>query len=172
MADANVASTVVSSQISIPKATTGIFELPCGYLDPEGNLFTEVEVREITGAEEDMLGSNNIPTEKKIEELIVKCVTRVGTITDPAKIRGITPELTGGDRVFLIFAIRRVTFGDLYPLVEKCPECKSERLYQVDLTQVEVYRMKDPRKRIVDTTLSSGRTARFRMIYGRDELSI
>ena len=58
-------------QMETPKGTLGVFDLPCGYLDPQTQeLFTEVQVREITGNEEDMLASQQIPSAQKISQLL------------------------------------------------------------------------------------------------------
>jgi hypothetical protein len=163
------AAQVIATQMETPKSSVGVFELPCGYLDEQGNLYTQVEVREITGAEEDMLSSDKIDASQKFDELIIRCLKRIGTISDPARIRAIAPELTAGDRLFLIFSIRRVTLGDEYPFVDRCPECKLEKMYVINLNELEVYKMKEPRKRIYDITLSSKRTVRFKLVYGKDD---
>lgn len=153
------------------KSPVGVFELPCGYLDAEGVLHRQVEVREITGFEEDMLASKNVSSHQKISNLISSCTVRIGTITDKGKLALITEELLVGDRVFLMFAIRRVSVGDEYPFRSRCPakECKYSGIFYLSLADLETKPMPDPTKRIFDTTLPTGKQARFRPLKGRDE---
>lgn len=162
------------TQMETAKGTKGIFDLPCGYLDPSTQeLYTEVQVREITGNEEDMLASQQIPSPVKISQLLAGCVTRIGTVTDPGLIAGMVQNLTVGDRVFLIFSIRRVTLGDELPVREKCPECKTTTLFMVDLGEdLSPRAMKDPMKRVYDVELPSGKEARFRVSTGLDEANL
>ena len=165
----HVLETIHQASVDKPKSTQGVFELPCGYLDPEGQLHTEVEVREITGHEEDLLGSKSVPHHKKIGLLVSRCITRIGDITDPGKIAVLANELTVGDRVFLMFAIRRTSLGDEYPFRNTCPECGYKGLFNLDLSELEVKKMTDPRKRIFDSVLPSGKSVRFRPLQGKDE---
>jgi len=171
MAEDHVLETIRQAQLEQPKSPMGVFELPCGYLDSEGNIHTEVEVREITGHEEDMLGSRAIPGYKKIGNLISSCVVRLGKITDRGQLATIANELTVGDRVFLMFAIRRTTLGDEYPFRGACPNdnCGYRGLFTLDLADLEVRKMPNPEKRIYDLELPSGKKARCRPLLGRDE---
>ena len=159
------------NQMEEPKSSIGVFTLPCGYLVPETNeLITEVEVREITGREEDMLASKQIPNETKMTALIAGCIVRLGTITERAKLVAIADDLLLGDRVFLLFAIRRVSLGNELSVRETCPECKKKHLYVVDLEEeLAIKPMPDPRTRVYDYVLPTGRTVRFRVSNGRDE---
>lgn len=158
-------------QMETAKGSNGVFTLPCGYLDPTTQeLATEVQVSEITGNEEDMLASDKVPSHAKVTQLLAGCVTRIGKVTDKGLIAGIVQELPIGDRVFLIFAIRRVTLGDELPVREKCPECKTITLFMVDLADdLQAKPMKDPMKRVWDIVLPSGKMARFRVSTGLDE---
>lgn len=165
----SVLETIHQAKVDQPKGSRGVFELPCGYLDPDGDLHTEVEVREITGYEEDMLGSKTVPNHKKIGQLVTQCVLRVGNITEPGRIAMIAEELTVGDRVFLMFCIRRTSLGDDYPFRDQCPECNYKGIFNLDLADLEVKEMHDRKNRVFDITLPSGTKARFRPLVGKDE---
>jgi len=155
------------------KAPVGVFALPSGYLDLNtGELHTAVDVREMSGREEDMLSSKQVPEEKKLSALLASCVTRVGPYTERGRIAAIVEELTVGDRVYLLLAIRRVTLGDELPVREECPECKVKNLFVIDLSDLATKPMADPRKRIFDVTLPSGKSARFRVSTGADEARV
>jgi len=166
--------THVVNQMETPKSVVGTFELPCGYIDPATmELVTEVPLREITGYEEDMLASENIPSAQKISSLLSGCVTRIGTEDNSGIISGILQDLTVGDRVFLVFSIRRVTLGDELPVREKCPSCGVTTLFMVDLDEeLQAKPMPDPMKRVYDVTLPSGTSARFRVSTGVDEANM
>lgn len=162
------------TQMETPKSVAGVFELPCGFYD-EGTktVFREVQVREITGHEEDMLSSSQIPSPQKITSLLTGCVVRIGPETDRSRIGRMIMEMTVGDRVFLIFAIRRVTLGDELPVRESCPACKTTTLFMVDLAKdMQSRAMPDPTKRVFDVTLPSGVPARFRVSTGEDEVRL
>lgn len=157
------------AQINDAKSTQGVFTLPCGFLDAEGNLHTEVVIRELTGEEEDLLSSKTLSAFHKYNELLVRCTQRLGSITDRGQLSAAIKSLPVGDRVFLLFAIRRVSIGDEYLIEATCNSCQAKHNYTVLLSELEVRPMPDPKKRIHDITLPSGATARFRISTGVDE---
>ena len=159
------------ASLEAPKSSQGVFDLPCGYLGPDGTLHTEIALRELTGAEEDLLATKQITPFKKYNELLVRCTQRIGTITDRGQLSVAVKGLPIGDRLFLLFAIRRVSIGDEYVFNEKCPNdaCGKTERYTVNLSELEIKKMPDPKKRIYDATLPSGATARFRISTGTDE---
>lgn len=168
--DPNLAATIVENQISDPKASQGLYDLPCGYLDESGELHREIKVREITGHEEDMLANPKVRPNKKLNELITRCVERVGQITDKGKLSKIVLDMTVGDRLFTIFAIRRVTVGDYYTYEAKCPECNAVGRYTIDLGTLDVKAMPDPHERVYEVTLpSSKKVVKFAPMTGRGE---
>lgn len=167
-----VESVLTSQQLETPKSTLGVFELPCGYLDADTNdLYTEVQLREIKGREEDMLNSSKVPANKKLSSLLSGCIERIGPITDKGKIRVMVDEMMTGDRIFLLFALRRVSLGDDLPVRENCPKCKANNFYIIDTSDLRIQKMESPFKRVYDTTLPSGKSARFRVATGTDEIA-
>jgi len=170
--NANLEANVIQNLVQEPKSTIGIFELPCGYLTPEGDLITEVKVREITGVEEDMLAARNIPGGKKITQLLGNCLERLGPMTDKPMLIARARDLLVGDRVFLMLAIRRVTLGDDFPFEKECPngECKKKSLYTVSLADLEIRKMADPKKRVYEGILpASGKPVRWHCMSGKEE---
>lgn len=182
---------MTEAQVREPKSSVGVYTLPCGFLDGNGVLHTEVMLNEITGHDEDMLANGKIPSQKKLNQLLISCIQRIGSITAKNEIAAAVPELLVGDRVFLILAIRRVSLGDDYPYKDTCPSCEKESLMNIDLSSLDVIPMPDPKKRIFDAKLPSkaacrawansgevpepeksnptGRPIRFRAMVGRDE---
>ncbi len=161
---------MLQQQLEVPKSANGIFALPCGYLSPDNTIHREVALREMTGREEDLLASRKTDGTKKMNELFVRCIERIGSMTDKQQIAAAVPELLLGDRTFLMFAIRRVTLGDEYPFRHRCPSCDKESLYLVDLSEIGVKEMPEPTKRSFDGVLpASKKTYRFHLLTGRDE---
>lgn len=154
-----------------PSSSVGLCELPCGYITPDGRLYTDAQVREITGYEEDMLVSDAVPASQKLDMLLAGCTVRIGPVSDPGALAAIIPTLTVGDRVAMLFAIRRATIGDALPMRHECPnkECRTKSLFVVNLSDLKIQKMADPMKRVYDVTLPSGRTVRFRVSTGEDE---
>lgn len=161
--------TVVQNQLETPKSTHAEFNLPCGYLDGNGVLHSEIHLREMTGREEDLLASNKLSPQKKINMLVSNCLERIGTITDKSQFPLIVPQLPIGDRVYLLLALRRTSLGDDYPVEETCPSCSVSGRYVLNLGDLDIKRMPDPTRRVFDTTLPSGKTVRFRIGNGLDE---
>lgn len=158
------------SQVEDPKSSVDSYELPCGYLDPEGKLHTDAEVREMTGDEEEILAAKNMPVGKKFNKILARCVTRIGGINNPFEIEKVIPELTQGDRIFLLFCIRRVTLGDDMPFISKCPGCDRESQLTIDLSELEIIKMPDPTSRVYEETLpKSGKKIRMVVLTGRGE---
>jgi len=168
--DPNIAGTIIENQITEPKSSIGLFDLPCGYIDSDGTLHTEIKVREITGHEEDMLANRKLKSTKKLNELITRCVERIGTITDKGKLSQVVLDMTVGDRLFAIFAIRRVTVGDNYTYQVKCKECNAVNTVTMDLSTLEVKYMPDPTKREFEVTLPKSKLhVTFTPMTGRGE---
>lgn len=157
--------------LETPKSTQGVFELPCGYIGADGVLHTEIALRELTGAEEDLLAAKQITPFKKYNELLVRCTQRIGTITDRGQISAAVKGLPIGDRLFLLFAIRRISIGEEYTFEETCPSdiCQKKQRYTVNLSELEIKAMPEPKRRVYDAVLPSGASARFRISTGADE---
>jgi len=157
-------------QVQDPHAPLGVFDLPCGYLAPNGELIKEVRVREITGAEEDMLAVRTMNGGKKMTQLIGNCLEQLGPVVDRPLLLKLARDLTIGDRVFLLFAIRRVTLGDVFPVEEKCPECQKKSNFYIDVSKLTIKAMPTPSKRVYAYTSTSGKTtAQWHVMTGKDE---
>lgn len=161
-----VLARIHEAETNIPSSTHGVFDLPCGYLDPQGVLHTEVHVREMTGHEEDMLMSKAVPNHRKIAMLVSSCTLRVGTYTDRGMINAIVNKMLVGDRVFLMFAVRRVSLGDEYPYRDTCPSCQTKGIFRLNLADLEIKKMIDPKKRQYSVTCPSGKVVVFHPLTG------
>jgi hypothetical protein len=153
------------------KASLDSYELPTGWLNSEsGEVHKDVEIREITGEEEDMLASRNLTASQRMNNLMVACTNRIGPFTDKQTIRKIVNELISNDRFFLVYKIREVSLGAIYKFSTPCPHCQDDQLRMVDLSEVIVPGLKDPTKRIYEGKLpKSGMSYRWKIQDGRAE---
>lgn len=164
----SIVGSMVDNALREPDSSAGSFMLPCGYIDDEEKLHREVFLRGMTGVEEDILASKRVPDAEKMDRIIGNCLDKLGTITDVNVLKNITGDLTIGDRLFLLYAIRRVSLGDEFPFKETCPSCEEATLYPFDLRALEVIEMKDPEKRSYEEKLPSGKTVVWHPMCGKD----
>lgn len=131
------------------------YMLPTGYLDKDEldadgrpTLIQDIELKEITGQEEDMLASRNSDANQKMNNLMSSCLTKVGKYTDPKKIREIVLDLVSNDRFFIVYKLREISLGKEYRFKAPCPHCKDDKLRVVDLSSVQFPSLPNPLKRI------------------------
>lgn len=160
----------MNPELENAKAAVDGFELPCGYIDEQGRLHTHVEVKEITGDEEEVLAAPNMHVNKKLSTLMAACTTAIGEYRGRDQIAKIVPDLTQGDRFYIMFAIRRVSLGDEMPLISKCPGCEQEQKVSVNLADLDLIKMKDPMRRTYTLTLpKSGKPVQMKVLTVRGE---
>ena len=149
-----------------PKSTQGMFTLPCGILDNDGGLHTDIHLREMTGIEEEILAGKGEVT-AKLNKVMANCVESIGSLPhcDVETIK----RLTVVDRVFLLVALRRVSLGDSYGMKVRCPACSHESNFQTDLGNLEVRNMEDPSRRSYEGTMPSGKSFVWHPMTGMDE---
>lgn len=160
---------MLDPKLEQPQSSIDGFELPCGFLDEEGGLHTDVIVREMTGEEEEILAAKNIPNGKKYNRVLARCTNQIGDFSEQHDISRIVQDLTQGDRVYLLFAIRRASLGDEMPFTTKCPQCDTESQMTIDLKDLEIKKMPDPLIRTYSTKLPSGKNAQMKVLVGRGE---
>lgn len=160
---------MIDPRLEQPKSSVDGFELPCGFLDEDGELHTDIIVREMTGEEEEILAARNLPNGKKYNRVLSRCTSQIGGFNTPQDISKVVMDLPQGDRVYLLFAIRRTSLGDEMPFVTKCPGCETESQMVIDLSELEIKKMPDPKVRTYDTVLPSGKKAQMKILVGRGE---
>jgi len=168
----SIEQTIIENELLDPRSDMGHFVLPCGYIidtDDGKKLLRDIHLREMTGHEEDLL-SADMAFDRKMNGLIAACTQSLGPIEDPRMIAKIVPKLLEGDRLFLFFALRRVSLGDSYPFREKCPSCSKMSVHNFNLADLEMVEMPDPMKRAYEVTLpGSNDIAVIRCLTGEDE---
>src|ERR1700694_210359 len=100
--------------------TGSTFLLPGGLVLEDRSLST-VELRPLTGREEEWLAGNaGSPAARAVTQVLAACVTH---IEDLAPTLELIRRLLVGDRDYLVLQLRRLTFGDEFRAVLACPEC-------------------------------------------------
>lgn len=118
---------------------TVTFDLEVGYKDEEGVVHKEVEIREITGFDEENLSKAEVRQSvgKLITTLLSSVTVRIGTLTPKeigkTKWEKIFRELLMGDRDKIMIEIRKFTNGNDIELDVKCPSCKSKIKHIVEI---------------------------------------
>lgn len=159
--------------------------LPCGYVDPEsGVVIREIELDEMTGYEEDILGDKaKHKTGRALDEVLARCLHRLGDRErkDPQNgQRGLTfvedvRNMLASDRTFLLIRLRQLSMGSTFAFPAVCLicNCRMERV-EVELEGLSITTMKeeDVIRGEWDVELPSGRTATFRSLTGKDERTL
>lgn len=127
--------------------------LPAGYLLPDGSVEYDVEVRELTGDDEEALAKSP-STARALMTILNRATVRIGDTK-------VTPEMLdsmlAGDRETVLLQIRKATYGTTEDFRVNCPECDSEQVLTVDLdTDVEVKKLNDPMDRYWTVHLKAG----------------
>jgi hypothetical protein len=157
------------------------YQLPSGYLDPETQeLYREVELREMSGYEEDLLqDKSKRGGGSSIDEVLSRCIVRLGD-KERDKPQGqerffmpILKDMLMTDRTFLVIRLRQLSLGDEFAFEASCPHCghRHPRM-SVSLDDLTVKEMPDPMAREWTTKLPSGAEVVFRALTGRDEVKL
>lgn len=128
------------------KPEAGIFRIVGGYLDPDGNLHDEVELRGMSGDEEDLLADDRSPFMLRMNGIMARVLRRIGSITDQSLFYRIVNSLPSGSRTDLMIYMRLVTHwkstGDVYDMRMRCPDrtqCGQESNHKINLLQLDRY---------------------------------
>jgi hypothetical protein len=106
------------------------FELPSG---------VELELREMTGAEEELLTNQRlIRSGEAINQVLRNCFVRLGEKSDPDL--GDVMNLLSGDRLFALVRLRQISLGDEVELELSCPNsaCRMTNYVTVNLEELNV----------------------------------
>jgi hypothetical protein len=118
---------------------TVIVQLAVGHKDENGVQHTEVEMREITGIDEENISKAEVRQNlgKLVTTLLASVTVRIGELTPKevgrAKWEKIFRELPMGDRDKLMLELRKHTNGEEIELDMKCPHCKSKITHVVEI---------------------------------------
>lgn len=119
---------------------TVTFDIEVGYKDENGVVHKEIEIRDITGLDEENISKPEVRGNvgKVITTLISSVVVRIGDLTPQSvksrsKWEKIFRELPMGDRDKIMLEIRKHSNGDEIELDMKCPSCKQKIKHIVEI---------------------------------------
>ncbi len=128
-----------NDEIVVPPET--VFELPAGLSIPGSPLQTEIEVRELTGRDEQIISRAKTPSAIS-EAILLRGIVRVG---DTESSKELLNAMLSGDRDFALLKVFSVTFGSEIGLTRYCPGCESEVDITIDVdNDVPVKKLDDP----------------------------
>lgn len=136
------------------------YELPSG---------TEVELREMTGAEEELLtNARLIRSGDAINQVLRSSIVRLGESAEVTEKDVL--DLLSGDRLFILVKLREISLGSEIVLELVCPNasCRETNLMEVDLAEVKVSKYTADREFLFDLPASK-RKVRFVHLDGAKE---
>lgn len=118
---------------------TVTFDLEVGHKDENGKVHKTVEIRDITGLDEENISKPEVRGNvgKLITTLLSSVVVRIGDLTPKelgrTKWEKIFRKLPMGDRDKIMLEIRKLSNGDEIELDMKCPHCKTKIKHVVEI---------------------------------------
>lgn len=144
------------------QAEAGVFSLVGGYVDRDGVLHKEVEIEAMGGEEEDLLGNRKVPIVMRLNAILSRIIKRIGTVTDRGEISRAVAEMPLGTRQHLLVCMRVtshwLTEKDVYRFSARCPRCRRESEYTVDLLSLEHYEPEEPEVQVREVELPYSKT--------------
>ncbi|MCK4762160.1 MAG: hypothetical protein KAW12_08185, partial [Candidatus Aminicenantes bacterium] len=118
-------------------------KIPGGYKDEAGGLHREVELRGLTGREEELLvQSNGQDSDQVITVLLTRCMQRLG------EIRPVPVEIVSGlntvDRHYLVLKLREMTFGEKVQATVSCTGAACGEKVDIDFSLQDLARELSP----------------------------
>lgn len=96
-----------------------VFDLPGGVWDEDGVLHREVELRKLSGKEEELLSQQNASPAALVTLIISQCVLRIGAIAPVTA--DIARQLLIADRQAILLKLRAFSYGDRVQGTIRCP---------------------------------------------------
>jgi hypothetical protein len=99
----------------------------------------EIELREMTGAEESLLTNRRLMKDgEAVNQVLKNCLVRLGETTEVAPKDVL--DLLSGDRLFVLVRLRQISFGDEVNLALTCPnrDCGDSNEVRINLEELDV----------------------------------
>lgn len=142
--------------IDIIEPPENTFRLPGGYVAPGIDPQYEIEVKELTGRDEEAIArAKNFPT--MLETILQRGLVRVG---DQDATKDVLASMLAGDRDFALLKIFSITFGADVTATRVCQACGEEVSIEIDVdSDVPVRELDDINDAFFTVDCSRGRTA-------------
>lgn len=136
------------------KSSVDSLFLPTGYLDEEGNLHTELFIKEMTGEEEDILTSKKMTVYARMNRIMENCVLSIGKYDQKSsRWKDVIRSLIASDRLFIVLQLRILSLGQVFSQKCQCGECEMFSNQNVNLNDFVIPTLKEPTKRTWTVTL-------------------
>lgn len=146
---------------------TRAVSLPGGIVAPDGVVLRDLELRPLTGADEEWLaGSIGVPAAYAVSGLLASCIVSA----DGRAAGEVAGALLVGDRDYLMLELRRMTLGERLQAVVTCPACAKPMDIELGAAEVPVER---PVAVAAEYEVEcGGRAVRFRLPTGSDQEAV
>jgi hypothetical protein len=143
----------VEDEVRVEPPSETVYELPGGYVGPDGYTATEIEIRELDGRDEEAI-SRARSAVAITDQILKRGLVRVGDLKPDDVVMN---NLLAGDREFILIRIFAATFGREVTTRRVCPKCSSEVLFTLDsTTDVPVVTLESPEDRNFTVHCSRG----------------
>ena len=152
-----------------------IVDIPRGRYN-NGKWETEVELQELTGADEEALARFNDPIDF-FDGVLVYGTARIGSVSLSGlsfpERQSMLAELLIGEREQLFVHIARITYGDDKDIEHTCPSCGNQATTTVILSQdIKIPAMENPYTLTYSLVTSKGDSITYRLSNGSDQLTV
>ena len=156
------------------RSPIGKVELKTGVADESGVL-KEIEFRELSGLEEDILSSRKMKVSDRLTRIMQNCTLRIGNISaaeSRQKVASLVEKMVATDRWFYLINIRVLSVGSNYVFETTCPECETTDKVTYDLKNVSIKDAPVADKLWFESDLPSGRKVRWRVADAKVDAKI
>jgi len=144
----------VQVQVTTNPPLSNEVKLPGGFIDSNGLLIKTAQVRELTGADEEVLAASSSST-RALNIVLQRGLVRLGDVAPTAQD---LDNLLAGDRDAILLGIRRVTFGETVTFNVTCPVCATSQEPEINLnTDVVNKELTDPNSEKIFTVNVRGK---------------
>lgn len=139
--------------------------LPNGIPESTGTVIRDIEIRKLTGEDEDMLlDRENLRKGGVIDRLLKNCIVAIGPYTKKEEIdRVYDSSLLLADVTYILVQLRIWGISPIYSFEHSCPRCEHINKQRLDLTtlkidqQKEDFRGKSQFMDVIDSTDDTGK---------------
>jgi hypothetical protein len=116
-------------------------ELPGGVLGPDGRCHRMVKVRELTGADEEVLAERGAAGARLVTRFLARVIVEVEGLERRVD-EDLVADMLVGDRDYLLLRLRQMDLGDHVHQVMRCPSPACGKKVDVDflVSEIEVRR--------------------------------
>lgn len=130
-----------TKEVQVKYPSDNVVTLPAGFIDPDGGVITTVEVRELTGRDEEYI-SKSTTIGRVLNAVLSRGAVKVGELPVTEDILN---KMLAGDRETVLLGIHRATFGNPLEVNGYCQTCEEAKAVSIDLFEdIEIRTLKDP----------------------------